>query len=521
MDKHTVGQPSPAIQDEIPGDYISQEWLDFKITFINPPDISAVIQHAENKWLRAQAAQPLQHGQHAGQGGSAGAVPIAAPATAQSPTLAWPPGRAGRLAQFIHDSSYSPVREVAITATLGLLAGVCGRAYRTHTGKDLALYMILVARSGIGKDGIHEGIPKLIELAAVPTARRFVRSQDYVSGEALHKELLQDPGFLNLQGEFGRKLKRMSNPTDTPMQQFRTVMTNAYGKRHLEGKTYSNADKNMIGVEWPALSFLGETTPGTFFECLTPDMMEDGFMSRFLVVSYDGERPLPNKEPPPALPPEDLAQWADLVRQAIKYQTPIDTPPPCVVEVSADAYEKLERFELHCIDSVNATDDEAERQVWNRAHLKALKVASLLAVADHYLYPQIQMEHAAWALTLVRQDIAVFQSRKRNGDIGTDDSARERKLVAFMRDYLVKAPPASYKIPDAMQRANIVPRAYLQIRASTLPAFTNHKAGKNSALDLTLRSLQDDGVIEEMKKLVLVESYGFHGKAYRILRLPG
>lgn len=191
------------------------------------------------------------------------------------------------------------------------------------------------------------------------------------------------------------------------------------------------------------------------------------------------------------------------------------------MEVSADAYEKLERFELHCIDSVNATDDESERQVWNRAHLKALKVACLLAVADHHLYPQVQMEHAAWALTLVRQDIAVFQSRKRNGDIGTDDSARERKLVAFMRDYLLKAPPASYKIPDAMQRASIVPRAYLQIRASTLPAFTNHKAGKNSALDLTLRSLQDDGVIEEMKKLVLVESYGFHGKAYRILRLPG
>lgn len=46
MDKHTVGQPSPVIQDEMPGDYISPEWLDFKITFINPPDVSAVMQEA-------------------------------------------------------------------------------------------------------------------------------------------------------------------------------------------------------------------------------------------------------------------------------------------------------------------------------------------------------------------------------------------------------------------------------------------------------------------------------------------
>jgi hypothetical protein len=66
-----------------------------------------------------------------------------------------------------------------------------------------------------------------------------------------------DPGFLYLQGEFGRKLKRMSNPTDAPMQTFRTIMTNAFGKRHLEGKTYSNTDDSLHGVDWPALSFLG------------------------------------------------------------------------------------------------------------------------------------------------------------------------------------------------------------------------------------------------------------------------
>jgi hypothetical protein len=480
--------------------------------------------HEVREAQRAQAkrvallAQPVLQ---AGQGDSTGTVPIAAPADTQPLALPWPRGFAGELAQFIYKSSYSPVPEVAITATLGLLAGVCGRAYRTHTGKDLSLYMILVARSGIGKDAIHEGIPTLLRMAEVPQAELFLRATDFVSGEALHKSLLTSPGFLNLQGEFGRKLKRMSNPADTPMQQLRTLMTNAYSKQYLEGKNYSNADKNMPGVVWPALSFLGETTPGTFLGCLTPDMMEDGFMSRFLVISYEGDRPQPNREPLSELPTEVKAQWADLVRQAVKYQTSINTPPPCTVELSADASEKLGQFELDCIASVNATKDESERQVWNRAHLKALKVACLLAVADNYLHPQIQLPHAAWALLLVRQDIEMFKSRKRNGDIGTDDSARERKLVAFMRDYLVKAPPASYKIPDAMHRAGVVPRSYLQIRASTLPAFTNHKAGKNSALDLTLRSLQDDGVIKEMEKLSLIESYGFLGKAYRIFRLPG
>jgi hypothetical protein len=55
------------------------------------------------------------------------------------------------IARFLYQNSYSPIPEVAITAALGLLAGVCGRAYRTHTDKDLALYMILVAKERRGQ----------------------------------------------------------------------------------------------------------------------------------------------------------------------------------------------------------------------------------------------------------------------------------------------------------------------------------------------------------------------------------
>jgi hypothetical protein len=43
-------------------------------------------------------------------------------------------------------------------------------------------------------------------------------------------------------------------------------MTEAYGKCCLAGK----AGNNELGMGWPALSFLGETTPGTFLDCLTP-----------------------------------------------------------------------------------------------------------------------------------------------------------------------------------------------------------------------------------------------------------
>lgn len=445
----------------------------------------------------------------------------AASAQDEGDGLQWPPGRAGVFARLIFDTSYSPVREVAIAATLGLLAGVCGRAYRTYTGKDLALYLILVAKSGIGKDSTHDGIPMLLKLAAAPMGERFVRAQDFVSGEALHKEVLREPGFLALQGEFGRKLKRMSNPTDTPMQSLRTVMTNAYGKRFLEGKSYSNADNSLDGVDWPALSFLGETTPATFLECLTPDMMADGFLSRFLCITYAGQRPPPNRYRDVTLNHEDLGVWKAMVGHMVAYQYPINMPAPCIVQPDEDAQDKLERFELDCIEWLNATEDESERQVWSRAHLKALKVASLLAVADSPFNPVVRITHVAWALNLVRADIGLFQTRKRSGDVGIDDSARERKLLSFIREYLVTNPiPASYKVPDAMRQNSIVPRGYLQRRAASLPAFINHKLGATRALDDTLSSLVANGHLMEVEKNRVAEAYSFFGRAYRVVSLP-
>jgi hypothetical protein len=403
---------------------------------------------------------------------------------------------------------------------------VCGKAFVTHTKSGLNLYLILVARSAIGKEAMHEGISKLIcaTRQTVPSVSDFFDFCDFVSGPALARTAAAKPCFLNVAGEFGHKLKAMATNTnrpDGPMPQFRRVLTNLYQKSGPQsiagGATYSNTENNIASIEGVAYSMIGETTPSTFYEALTPGMMEDGFLSRFLVMEYEGERPDENISRLDA-PDDRLLDWfkgmlvqaGQLIRER-KYQ---------VVHPDEDAAHLLDAFSKECDGEIRkAGDDESRRQMWNRAHLKALKVAGLLAVSDNHMHPVIDHMQAAWAIALIRRDIAVFTKRLQSGDIGSDDKARERKLLAVAREYLKKGAADSYKIPAAMQQQGILPRKYLQIRTTTLPAFSNHKFGSAGAIDATIRTLIDSGYFMECDKHKMIEAFGFHGKCYRVLQL--
>jgi hypothetical protein len=438
--------------------------------------------------------------------------------------LPWPPGFTGHIARYVFSSAPRPVKEVAVVAALGLLAGICGKAW--HIPKSgLNLYVILVAKSAIGKEAMHNGISEITKACKRenPAFEKFIDFTEYASGPALIKACVANPCFVNVSGEWGRKLKRLGleDGRDGPLQTLRTQMTNLYQKSGptsmVGGIGYSATDNNVASVGGVSYSMIGETTPGTFYDSLTESMMEDGFMSRFLVIEYDGLRPEPNKLTLTA-PDEYTKQALNSIAQQADAMTSRDYSQ--LVSKTEEARLVMEQFERECDDRINGTNDESRRQMWNRAALKSLRVAALLAVADNWMTPCITLEQIQWAQLVVRNDIAIMGKRLDSGEVGQGDTTRERKVVSVMRDYLSKPVPSSYKVPEAMRLNSIVPRSYLQIRTQKASAFNNHKAGSNRALDEAIASMLSSGYILEAQKDKIAEAYNFHGKAYRILRLP-
>jgi hypothetical protein len=439
-------------------------------------------------------------------------------------TLPEPPGFVGEVARFIYQQAPRPVAEVAVVGALGLMAGIAGREWHIP-GSGLNLYVVLVARSAIGKEAMHTGIAKIINAVGEkhPTAAFAVDFADYVSGPALVKAVAQNPCFVNVAGEIGHKFLAMATDKDASMRSLRKALTTLYSKSGPDGIAggivYSSAENNAETTQAASFSLIGETTPSTFYESITDAMMRDGFMSRFCVIEYAGERPDKNSAPLPR-PPAHLVDritamlcHTDLLRNGRQFQE---------VGFTDVGRALLNRFEDECDAAINAAgDDENLRQLWNRAHLKALRVAALLAVGDNYVMPSVTEQHAAWAITLIRHGVAAFDRRIRAGDVGEgSDGGRERMILKLCDDFARLPPdklPSWLKHGLKMQQAGIVPRKWLQQRTQRLSAFENFKLGHTAALNMAIKTAMTNGNLMAVKKEPLSEQFDFQGEAFRVL----
>lgn len=436
-----------------------------------------------------------------------------------------PPGFVGALAQFVYQQAPRPVPEVAIVAALGVMAGIAARGW-TISGTGLNVYAILVARSAIGKEAMHSGITMLVRAAMVqcPEAGNAFDFSDYASGPALVKACSQNPCFVNVSSEIGHKFVEMAEEKGGgPMRGYRRTLTDLYSKSGPNGIaggiTYSNQDSNAPSTYGVSFSLIGETTPANFYESITPRMMNDGFMSRFCVIEYTGERPDENISRLQA-PPRELVDHFNVIFQygALLQAKELFLP----VEASEDAKRLLDHFSKECDHHIIAADDDdGRRQLWNRAHLKVLRVSALLAVGDNPFAPTMTLEQVQWAVTLIRHGIAAFENRLRTGEVGEGtDGGREQKVLDLCREFLLLSAdkmPAWLKDGERMRQSSIVPRKYLQQRTQRLAAFEKFNLGHTAALNMAIKTAMTNGNLMEVKKDALVEQFGFHGQAYRLL----
>lgn len=468
------------------------------------------------KRIRANEPQFVDMGTVRAQ---AEAVLSAIPGRETPRPLSFPKGLIGEVAEYIMHQAIRPVPEVALAGAIAFMAGICGRAYNI-SGTGLNQYLLVLAKTGCGKEGAMTGIERLTSAIRphIPMVDQFIGPAAFASGQALIKTLDAHPSFVSVLGEFGLTLQQLSDPrANGATIMLKKVILDLYTKSGwenvLRSSVYSDSDKNTKIIQAPAVTLLGESTPEAFFDGVSASHIAEGLIPRFLVLEYTGERPERNGKGS-TKPPEDLIKaLCKVVTQTLTMQA---NRSCCDVQIDKKAQAILDEFDRRSDDHIRKGGSEVEAQLWNRAHLKAIKLAALMAVGLNPLAPEVDADCARWAINMVGNDIKNMLWHFSEGDVGSGDAKQVFEIRKLVQRFLTSGTEyhASTKATSAMVRDGIIPLVYFQRRAYSLAAFKNDRAGAGNALNRALKALAESGVLVELDKAQTKEKYGYAMKCY-------
>lgn len=443
-------------------------------------------------------------------------------------TIVIPPGLIGELTRFIYDAAPIQIWEIALAASIGLMAGICGRAYNvSNTG--LNQYILLLAKTGMGKEGMSAGIDKLMNKIKfqVPTANEFIGPSHIASGQALVKYVhKKSQCFVSILGEFGMRLQNMSNPNANPHERMlKQILLELYNKSGFtdiyRASINADIDKNTEATSSPAFSILAESTPSTFYSALNEEIISEGLLPRFLIIEYNGLRPDVNENHSSVQPSDQLVyNFASLVANASSL---MHKKSVIEIKLSEEATILSRNFSKFATAKINENTNEVALHLWNRAHLKSLKLAALVAIGCNMSFPMISHDDLNWAISIINGDIEKLSSKFESGDVGSSSSEtkQQSEVIRMIKEYCFQPWDKISKYTDAelLHHDKIIPHSYLSKRLYATSAFKNDKIGATNALKRAVQNLVDGGKIAEVTGKKYFEKYNTTQKAFTVVNI--
>lgn len=435
------------------------------------------------------------------------------------PGVSLPPGLVGEVAQFIYQTAIRPVPEIALGAAIAITAGVCARSYNI-SGSGLNQYLILLAKTGAGKEGAVTGIDNLIAAIRpqVPMVDQFIGPSAFASGQALIKVLDDRPCFVSVLGEFGLTLQQLCDPrASSPQIMLKKVLLDLYSKsgwnKVLRSSVYSDTDKNTKIVQAPNVTILGESTPESFFEGLDSIHIAEGLIPRFSVIEYTGPRPPRNRNANQPPSQQLVARFSELVAVSL---TTANNGTCANVQMESSAIQLMDEFDAKADGMINAAGSDVDMQLWNRAHLKALKLAAVIAVGCNPHAPVVTLDIARWSIDFVERDVAVMTTRFQRGEVGVGDHRHEVDIRKAVENYLAmsESQRLQYKTPKSLLNQPVVPFHYLRRKLRLLSAFKNDRRGVARALEESLKDMVKAEILRQVPPQQAMEKFGVTTELY-------
>lgn len=440
-----------------------------------------------------------------------------------------PDGLLGDIAEVLFNASIRPVHSIALASSIALLAGICGRAFNI-SGVGLNQYIMFVGETGVGKEMLSQGpdmvIDQVVEHTSTKAIADFRGAGDFSSYMGGYRALTGKSKsiYCNL-GELGKKLAEIASNRNNPnLFGIERFLLQAYSKsgkgQTLQPTSYSDVQKNPEPLHAPALTVMGEATTEIYSRDLD-GMIASGLLPRMLWIEYLGQRTARNRNPVTDIPHDLLSRVADLAATSLTHAHNGTVEKVGFADQRALAV--LDAFDEWCDNEIRRNGSEAIKHLWNRAHLKALKLAALQAVGVNPHNPLISERWAEWSVGFVRHQTSRLVAKFETGEVGAqlnDEGKQLDDLIRQVSYYLTgtfdEAETKYGGVTFEMHGQGVVTLTHIQRRVFRLASYRKDKMGQTYALKRAIKSLLEADELREIPKAQMQTKYGTGSIGYAV-----
>ena len=325
--------------------------------------------------------------------------------------LCKPTGLLGELCSWLNSSSLRSQPFLSLAASLTFLGALFGRKIKDDLGSRTNLYCMGVAPSSAGKQHALNQIRNLCATAGVVD----LLGGDYIASDsAIEERMSRSPNTLFLWDEIGHLLAHIRKGASHNHAQVVSLLMKLYsaaGSMYL-GREYAEKERQRSIIQ-PCCCIYGTSTPERFTSGISPEELQDGWLSRCLVFN-SMSTPKKNRgiNYPLKIPDRIIQQvraWHELkvVRETGSELSKLVTenydeqqPEQIIIPTTDDS----ERIFI-------AFDDETTEygikhpqlsRLWGKGEENARRIALVVAAGESFESPVITSQIADYACRLIR-----------------------------------------------------------------------------------------------------------------------
>lgn len=421
-------------------------------------------------------------------------------------TLTPPPGYAGEFVQATMGACYNPFLKFSIPATIAVLTGILGRAYKLPSGSGLNSNFILAAPSATGKtqtmdawEGFLNRASRSIENTLSGPSRSRIIKASASSIQGIFEDFMQTPSAAWFISECHGQLQKMSDPKSAVDSQLRDAYNDLYdaskvGRMFSPPRSVANRKGGLEPIENLSISTYWTTTTSKF-DIFNEDA-QDGFLSRVTIIRHDGAAGdvIPSWEVIWHLPDHLNAMLIHFLGAAKNfdetYAMNAGEGAKLVTRVSDEQiYGHTWAFQ-QIAERIKNTALAGQMPVAYTAVARlpaiALRVAGMLAVVENPYSPSITPPQYEWAFGYLLQNLAQLLSAMDTGQVGATMSQDVEVVINSLKRLM------------RLQKQTSIKRSVLVDRLKRIEPFKSARSGPGAAIKATLQEMVSDGLLIEL-----------------------